>query len=227
MARYLTPKLKADARQTRRELIEEAAFLSVLKHGFPASSLRVVAAEAGVPLSILHYYFTDKDDLMRSVAARIFDRAMARLAEARDRESEPLRRVEALIESYVMRTTEEWRASLAFIEYWAASVRKGVVDRFYTRVHFSYREILAKSLCDAGADDPDGLALALLGMMVGYTTFYKSKAPDPAERARMIEFARAMVRRAVSRGKARVRLVRHKVAPARSTAARTDSAKIQ
>lgn len=207
MARYVTSKLKADARQIRREQIEEAAFLSVLKHGFPASSLRVVAAEAGVPLSILHYYFKDKDDLMRSIAARIFDRAMARLAEARDRESEPLRRVDALIESYVMRTTEEWRASLAFIEYWAASVRKGVVDRFYTRVHFSYREILAKSLREAGADDPEGLALALLGMMVGYTTFYKSKAPDPAERTRVIEFALAMARRAVRRGRARVRVV--------------------
>src|SRR5216683_2140812 len=62
-------KYKSVVRQVRREQIENAALKSVLKRGFPGSTLRVVAREAKVPLSFLHYYFRDKDELMRCVAA--------------------------------------------------------------------------------------------------------------------------------------------------------------
>ncbi len=197
----------------RRERIEAAALQSVLKHGFPDSSLRVVAREAKVPLSILHYYFRDKDELMHSAVQRLFESVLEALKEVRARERDPLRRIEALLEAYVMRATENWRATLAIIEYWAACVRKNTVDRFYTRLHFRLRELLREALKEARADDPDGLALALLGMMVGYATFYRTKPADPAERDRFLEFARMMVRRAVKRGRSSVRLARRAEAP--------------
>jgi AcrR family transcriptional regulator len=191
----------------RREQIETAALKTVLKHGFPGSSLRVVAKEARVPLSILHYYFKDKDELMLSVVERVFEAEMARLKDVRAREHEPLRRVEALLEEYVMRTTNNWQSTIAIIEYWAACVRKRTVDQFYTQLHFRLRELLAEALREAGAADPGGLALALLGMMVGYATFYQTKPADPAERERLLDFARGMVRRAVAKRGARVRLI--------------------
>lgn len=199
----------------RREQIEAAALQSVLKHGFPGSSLRVVAKEARVPLSILHYYFKDKDELMHSVVQRLFEDGFTRLKDVRAHEQEPLRRIEALLEEYVMRTTDHWQSTIAIIEYWAACVRSGTVDRFYTQLHFRLRELLGEALREAGADDPDGLALALLGMMVGYATFYQTKPADPAERTRFLEFARGMVRRAVTRGASRVRLIRRR--PAKSS----------
>ncbi len=198
---------KSVARQLRREQIEAAALKSVLKHGFPESSLRIVAREAAVPLSILHYYFHDKDELMRAVVQRMFENTMARLSEVGARESDHLKRVEALLEAYVMRTTDYWQSSLAFIEYWAACVRKRTVDRFYTQLHFRLRGLLVDALREAGAEDADELALALLGMMVGYATFYQSKPADPAERERFLEFARRTVRRAVARGPRKVRVV--------------------
>ena len=207
MARYGTAKFKEETRRMRREQIEEAALQSVLKHGFPGSSLRVVAKEAKVPLSILHYYFKDKDELMHSVVQRLFEDGFARLKEVRAHERDPLRRIEALLEEYVMRTTDHWRSTIAIIEYWAACVREGTVDRFYTRLHFSLRDLLGEALQEAGAPDADGLALALLGMMVGYATFYQTKPADPAERKRFLDFARGMVRRAVKRKASRVRLV--------------------
>jgi AcrR family transcriptional regulator len=191
----------------RREQIEEAALQSVLKHGFPGSSLRVVAKEAKVPLSILHYYFRDKDELMLSVVQRLFENGMEGLKEVRAREHDPLRRIEALLEAYVMQTTDGWRSTIAIIEYWAACVRKGTVDRFYTQLHFRLRDLLGEALREAGAEDPDELALALLGMMVGYATFYQTKPADPPERQRFLEFARGMVRRAAKRSKRGVRLV--------------------
>src|SRR5947208_6953223 len=117
MPRYATDKFKAETRQRRREQIEEAALQTVLKHGFPGTSLRIVAHEAKIPLSILHYYFKDKDELMLSVVRRLFETGMDQLREVRAREQDPRRQIEALLEAYVMRTTENWRATIAIIEY--------------------------------------------------------------------------------------------------------------
>lgn len=200
MPRYANSKVKDTLRRLRREEIETAALRTVLKRGFPDTSLRQVAKEGKIPLAILHYYFKDKNELMRCVAQRMFDASM-QMAQVRERESDPVRRVEAVLENYVMQSTEHWQAMLAFVEYWAACARKGNVDRFYTQVHFGYRQVLSEGLREAGAADPDGLALALLAMMTGYVTFYRSKEPDPAEREAMLARARAMVEQAVCGGR--------------------------
>ncbi len=200
-------KYKSVVRQVRREQIENAALKSVLKRGFPGSTLRVVAREAKVPLSFLHYYFRDKDDLMRCVAERILARAVERLEQARGSEHDPLRAAHAVLQECLMGTTENRSALLAFIEHWASCVRKGTVDRFYTKVHFSFRRVIANALRDAGVQEPDKLALVLFAMIAGYATFYWSKPLDADERTSVLEAAYAMVERAVRKGKGIVRAV--------------------
>jgi AcrR family transcriptional regulator len=207
MPRYANSRLKAAVHKIRREEIESAALRIVRKKGFPGTSLRLVAKEAKVPLSILHYYFQDKDELMRCVMQRLFDGMMRMFERIRAAELDPVRRIDRLLETYLTRTTEDWQASLAFIEYWAACVRAGTVDKFYTQVQFRYSEPMAEALRAAGAEDPAGLARALLALMTGYDTFYWSKPADPAERARFLEFAHTMVRYAINRGRAKLRLV--------------------
>jgi AcrR family transcriptional regulator len=200
-------KYKSVVRQVRREQIENAALKSVLKRGFPGSTLRVVAGEAKVPLSFLHYYFRDKDDLMRCVAERILARAIERLEQARASERDPLRAAHAVLQECLMGTTENRSALLAFIEHWASCVRKGTVDRFYTKVHFSFRRVIANALRDVGVQEPDKLALVLFGLIAGYATFYWSKPLDADERTSVLEAAYAMVERAVRKGKGIVRAV--------------------
>ncbi|MGO9454992.1 MAG: TetR/AcrR family transcriptional regulator [Candidatus Binataceae bacterium] len=185
-----------------------AALRVVCKRGFPATSLRLVAKEAKVPLSILHYYFKDKNELMQCVMQRLFDGMLRVLDHIRASEPDPVKRIDRLLETYLTRTTEEWQASLAFIEYWAECVRAGTVEKFYTQVQFRYSEPIAEALRNAGAEDPEGHARALLALMTGYDTFYWSKPADPTERAQFLEFARALVRRAIAHGRAKVRLVR-------------------
>jgi AcrR family transcriptional regulator len=208
MPRYANSRLKAAVHQIRREEIESAALRIVCTKGFPKTSLRRVAKEAKVPLSILHYYFKDKDELMQCVVQRLFDGMLHALTKIRTSEPDPVKRIDRLLETYLTRTAEDWQASLAFIEYWAACVRAGTVNNFYTQVQFRYSEPMAEALREAGAEDPEGLARALLALMTGYDTFYWSKPADPAERARFLEFAHTMVRHAIARGRSRLRLVR-------------------
>jgi len=208
MPRYANPKLKVAVHQIRREEIELAALRIVCKRGFPATTLRQVAKQAKVPLSNLHYYFRDKSELMQCVMQHLFDGMLRVFDHIRAAESDPVKRIDRLLETYLTRTTEDWQASLAFIEYWAECVRKGTVDKFYTQVQFRYSEPIAEALRDAGAEDPERHARALLALMTGYDTFYWSKPADPEERAQFLEFARILVRRAIAHGRARVRLVR-------------------
>jgi len=208
LPRYANSKLKAAVHQIRRAEIETAALRIVCKRGFPATSLRLVAKEAKVPLSILHYYFKDKSDLMQCVMQRLFDGMLRVFESIRASEPDPVKRIDRLLETYLTRTTEEWQSSLAFIEYWAECVREGTVARFYSQVQFRYSEPIAEALRHAGAEDPESLSRALLALMTGYGTFYWSKPADPAERTQFLELARTMVRRAIAHGRAKVRLVR-------------------
>ncbi|MEV4644311.1 TetR/AcrR family transcriptional regulator [Saccharopolyspora sp. NPDC049357] len=55
----------------REEQIVEAASRVLSREGVPGTTLRAVAAEAGVPLGTLHYVFPSKDQLLRSVIAAV------------------------------------------------------------------------------------------------------------------------------------------------------------
>src|SRR5258705_3362020 len=116
-------KYKSIVRQLRRQQIENAALKAVLKYGFPGSTLRVVAREAKVPLSFAHYYFRDKEDLMRRVAERILARAIELLEQTRGSERDPLRAAYAVLKECLIGTTENRRARIGFFSRWAFRVR--------------------------------------------------------------------------------------------------------
>lgn len=64
----------AYVRATEREQQIVAAAIRVLSGvGVPNTTLRGVAAEAGVPLGTLHYVFPSKDKLLRAVIAAVLD----------------------------------------------------------------------------------------------------------------------------------------------------------
>ncbi len=87
MPRHANSRLKAAVHQIRREEIESGRVAHRVQVRVPSTSLRLVANEAKVPLSILHYYFRDKNELMHRVVQRLFD-GMLRAFD-RIRSSEP------------------------------------------------------------------------------------------------------------------------------------------
>jgi DNA-binding transcriptional regulator YbjK len=83
--------VSARGAQRREQLVDAAAAL--LGREGPASvSARVVAAEAGVPLAAVTYYFEGVDDLVRAGAERLYegylDAAVRRVADSAGREAE-------------------------------------------------------------------------------------------------------------------------------------------
>jgi AcrR family transcriptional regulator len=64
----------------RREALVGAAFRQIAERGFEGLRTREVAAEAGVNIATLHYYFPTKEALIRAVVEHAMDRFRSTLA---------------------------------------------------------------------------------------------------------------------------------------------------
>jgi len=66
--------------EDRRRALVAAAFGQIAEHGFEGLRTREVAAEAGVNIATLHYYFPTKEALIRGVVAHAMERFRSTLA---------------------------------------------------------------------------------------------------------------------------------------------------
>jgi AcrR family transcriptional regulator len=74
--------------EERRRQIADALLRAAAERGLHATGMREVAAEAGVSLRLVQYYFGTKEELllagMQHLAARFAERAMTRIRQARE-----------------------------------------------------------------------------------------------------------------------------------------------
>ena len=79
---------KRDDHEERRRQIADALLRAAAERGLHATGMREVAAEAGVSLRLVQYYFGTKEELllsgMQHLAARFAERAMTRIRQARE-----------------------------------------------------------------------------------------------------------------------------------------------
>lgn len=101
-----TPATKAT--RTRSAIID-AALRLFREHGYDATTMRAIAAEAGVSVGNAYYYFDSKEQLIQG----FYDRAQAEHAAAArpvlDRETDLTRRIVGVIEAWIT-TMEPYRA---------------------------------------------------------------------------------------------------------------------
>src|SRR5438477_12242730 len=68
------------ARENRRQDLVRAAFNQIAQRGFEGLRTREVAAEVGVNIATLHYYFPSKEALIRGVVEHAMERFRSTLA---------------------------------------------------------------------------------------------------------------------------------------------------
>lgn len=118
---------RVDHQQRRRE-IAEAVFRIAAGHGLGAVTLRAVAAEAGISMNLVQYYFPAKDDMLRFAWQRMVElsaeRATAEVGRALATGDE-----HAVVRAYlaaVLPSDERARLLCAVqIAYFAADVTRG------------------------------------------------------------------------------------------------------
>jgi AcrR family transcriptional regulator len=188
--------------EERRRQIAEALLRTAATRGLHATGMREVAAEAGVSLRLVQYYFGTKEELllyaMQQLAARFSERAMARISKIRET-GEPVspRDVIAAILTEGLPADDERRTfTVLYTAYFALSLTDpalaiGPLARNSTVVI----DVVAAQLRTAQAAgstpaclDPDLEAFGLLAMSAGLGTSVIGGQSTPAQAQAVIDY---------------------------------------
>jgi len=80
LARVSAQVRRTASREDRRQALVAAAYQEIAERGFEGLRTREVAAQAGVNVATLHYYFPTKEALIRAVLAHAMQRFRTTLA---------------------------------------------------------------------------------------------------------------------------------------------------
>ena len=182
----------------KREILEAASRVFRAR-GLHAAGMRDIAAELGMAVGNLYYYFRDKEDLLAFVQESALSRLLEMAARVRALDLPPDRRLRLLLEEHVVGLNdpeEGTPGSLAHLEVEALGEerRPGVLAR-----RDEYEQIV-RSLIEEGMDqgmfhrvDPKVASLALLGSVNWTVKWFR---PEGGKSAREIgrQIAEMMVR---------------------------------
>jgi AcrR family transcriptional regulator len=154
---------------TRSELVDAAERLFTA-HGFHATSIDAVAAEAGFTKGAVYSNFASKEDLFLALYERRVDRRIAEIEAIFEAAPNLREGVERVIPGNRGRpeTDDGWMA--VFFEFWAHALRNPEVRARFATQHRRVIDVLAAAWIESGEDlpdDPHKLATARYAMQLG------------------------------------------------------------
>ena len=188
--------------EERRRQIADALLRTAATRGLHAAGMREVAAEAGVSLRLVQYYFGTKEELMlfamQQLAARFAARAMAQINKVKQAQ-DPVspRDVIAAILTQALPADDERRTfTVLYTAYFALSLTEPALaigplvknSNAVTGVVASQLRA-AQAAGDTPADlDPDLEALSLLAMSAGLGTSILGGQSSPGQAQAVIDY---------------------------------------
>ena len=169
--------------EERRQQIAEALLRTAAARGLHAAAKREVAADAGVSLRLVQYYFGTKEELllagMQYLAARFAARAAARFKEASRSEvpASPRDVIAAILAEALPADDDRRTFHVIYTAYLALSLTDPalaiapLVKNSDTVIHVVAAQLRAAQAADTPAHlDPDLEAFSLLAMSAGLAT---------------------------------------------------------
>ena len=173
----------------RRRAILGAASRVFLRQGVHAAGMRDIAAELGMAVGNLYYYFEDKEDLLAFVQEDALDGLLAFAARVRALPLEPSARLRLLVVGHVVRLNdarEGTPGSLAHLELEILSPpRRRAIQVLRDRYERQFRELLEEGIAagDFRAADPGIAARLILGALNWTARWFR---PGGAKSARAV-----------------------------------------
>jgi AcrR family transcriptional regulator len=137
-----------NARQRREEIVW--GFYECLAHkGHEKVTIKDIAAGAGLPHGVIHYYFGSKDEIVAALAQALVDRTTARL-EARLAAADPARRVGLALDFIVDELVFSRPLNRVFFNLIQMAFERAALDRVVTDMFRAYRQRVGQVLREAG-----------------------------------------------------------------------------
>lgn len=171
----------------RRRSILEAALRVIGERGLDAVTHRAVAAEAGVALGAMTYYFSSKADLVERALAHAAATEIARIDERAAALGEglhsPQRWASAFVDWLAEQLEGDGRALLvAQYELQLEAAHRPELRRICRAWNAANRRLAERMLAGAGSPDPSDDARLLVAAVDGLRLYELSAAEDGPER---------------------------------------------
>lgn len=152
----------------RRRQITDAVCRITVRGGLGAATFREVAAEAGVSVRLVQYYFGSKDELMLATQRRVSERAVARIVSRRGEDETPREALLRVLGSFIPTDDESREIMLLFVALHTAtlvdpSLLRPEAQAIPRSLHATIASHLAAA--DLGDRSPDMEAAILAGLV--------------------------------------------------------------
>ena len=128
--RIITAVPKRADHAARRRQITDAVCRLTVKGGLQAATFREIAAEAGVSVRLVQYYFGTKGDLMLATQRHVAERSAVRIRTfVQSSDGTPRGRLRALLRSFIPTDDESREVQLVFIALATAALVDPVLAR--------------------------------------------------------------------------------------------------
>ena len=160
------------APEKRRQELVLAAYREIAEHGFEGLRTREVAAEVGVNIATLHYYFPTKESLIQAVLEHAMDRFRTTLA-PRGSPSDLLRNYLRAVRKLML---DEPELGAVMAELALRSVRDRstgkIMNAMYDTWHLAVRGLLRRAVKEGGLRpelDTDAVAALIVATLTSMT----------------------------------------------------------
>ena len=188
--------------EERRRQIADALLRTAAARGLHATGMREVAAEAGVSLRLVQYYFGTKEELllaaMQHLAAQFAERAMARISRLKETDGpvNPRDVIAAILTEALPADDERRTFTVLYTAYFALSLTEpALAIAPLVRNSNAVVDVVAAQLRAGQADgdmaaylDPDLEAVSLLAMSAGLGTSVLGGQSSPGQAQAVIDY---------------------------------------
>ena len=171
----------------RRELVDAACGL-IAEKGFEGLRVRDVAAVAGVNIATLHYYFPEKEHLIRAVIEHILAEFVSANAPiVQNTQMSAAQQIQALIANLENRVRDHAAMVVVLTEITGRAQRDAAIYEMLAEIETGWRAYLSGLIAAGHADgsipasiDPEGAASVLTALLRGLTmqAVYRLDTPD-------------------------------------------------
>ena len=172
---------RTQAEKNRQNVIDVASRL-FREHGFDGIGLKDVMASAGLTQGAFYKQFASKDDLAAQASERALESAFARWSSAAA--ANPQSPLGAIIAFYLsMEHSTERMDGCPVVALGSDAARQGVgvKDAFEAGIR-EYIDFISPMTGEAGDDEPDSKAMAVLSTMVGAVLLSRAVNDDKLSR---------------------------------------------
>ena len=187
--------------QERRRQIAEALLRTAAARGLHATGMREVAAEAGVSLRLVQYYFGTKEELllagMQHLAVRFGERAMTRIRQLRktDGQASPRDVIAAILTEALPADDDRRTFAVLNAAYFALALTDPAlaIGPLVANTNAVVDVVAAQLRAAQGAGgtphpDPDLEAVGLLAMSAGLSTSILAGHTSPGQAQAIIDY---------------------------------------